>query len=160
MPNYCCKFTLHTPLEDPNQLSPRNHRRCCRLPPSLPRKQPGTLAHEAALLRGSCESVTHGKERGTFSAYSSTDPSGNLKRFCTTEVSSRMRRPFSPRQPKHFENQHTPSRTRRDRRNGSREELRVRSESVLLSRVAASCCVPHSASLQRPVQDCMSYKTP
>lgn len=32
----------------------------------------------------------------TFSAYSSTDPSGNLKRFCTTLVSSRMRRPFTP----------------------------------------------------------------
>ena len=32
----------------------------------------------------------------TFSAYSSTEPSGNLKRFCTTLVSSRMRRPFTP----------------------------------------------------------------
>merc|ERR1719453_1634988 len=32
----------------------------------------------------------------TRSAYSSTEPSGNLKRFCTREVSSRMRRPFSP----------------------------------------------------------------
>jgi hypothetical protein len=32
----------------------------------------------------------------TFSAYSSTEPSGNWKRFWTTEVSSRMRRPFSP----------------------------------------------------------------
>ena len=30
------------------------------------------------------------------SAYSSTLPSGKRKRFCTSEVSSRMRRPFSP----------------------------------------------------------------
>ena len=33
----------------------------------------------------------------TFSAYSSTDPSGNLNRFWTTEVSSRIRRPLTPK---------------------------------------------------------------
>ena len=32
----------------------------------------------------------------TFSAYSSTEPSEKLNRFCTTLVSSRMRRPLSP----------------------------------------------------------------
>ena len=32
----------------------------------------------------------------TFSAYSSTEASWNLKRFCTTEVSSLILRPFSP----------------------------------------------------------------
>ncbi len=46
--------------------------------------------------RDSACAMAHRPRLLTFSAYSSTLPSGNLKRFCTTEVSSRILRPFTP----------------------------------------------------------------
>uniref|UniRef100_A0A0E9VEI5 Uncharacterized protein n=1 Tax=Anguilla anguilla TaxID=7936 RepID=A0A0E9VEI5_ANGAN len=41
--------------------------------------------------------MAHSPSVATFSAYSSTLPSRNPNLFWTTAVSSRMRRPFSPR---------------------------------------------------------------
>ncbi len=48
-------------------------------------------------LKDSAWAMAHRPLVATFSAYSSTDPSEKPNLFCTTEVSSRIRRPFSPK---------------------------------------------------------------
>ena len=46
--------------------------------------------------RDSACAMAHRPRLLTFSAYSSTLPSGNLNLFCTTDVSSLILRPFTP----------------------------------------------------------------
>jgi hypothetical protein len=67
-----------------NQSIECTHRRTARPPSSLYRNDSHCATAESPRL---C----------TFSAYKSSEFSGNLNRFCTSDVSSRMRRPFSPR---------------------------------------------------------------
>ena len=71
--------------------------------PPAPRKRLRTDGLDRADIESEMETTlpahcatAHRPRFATFSAYSSTEFSAKFHRFCTTAVSSRMRRPFSP----------------------------------------------------------------